>query len=430
MRTDSPAEIKNIAQKSPAAKKRISPGDVLLSINGHAIADVLDYRFYMAERRLRLRLRRPDGRKYSLRLRKEEYEDLGLEFGDGLMDSQRRCQNSCVFCFVDQLPPGLRESLYFKDDDARLSFLFGNYITLTNLTEREAERIIQMRLSPINVSVHTMDPGLRVRMMRNPRAGESLKLLKRFALAGLDLNVQLVLCPGWNDGAQLRRSLEELVKLPSVRSIAAVPVGLTKHRERLTPLRPFTAEEARRVIDIVEEFRCEEIELCPSDEFFLLAGRDIPDTAYYGELRQLENGVGLWALLRSDTQALMKELDANPPPRAVTIATSAAAYPLLCGLAGLWRARWPQITVRVRQIDNHFFGGAITVAGLLTGQDIVAQLKDLPLGDELLIPAVCLRHERDLTLDGWTVGQIAEALGLPVRAIENDAEALVRAVIQ
>ncbi|MDR2688057.1 MAG: DUF512 domain-containing protein, partial [Oscillospiraceae bacterium] len=261
--------ISSVTPNSPAARVKIAPGDVLLSINDHAIEDVLDYRFYAAERKLKLFLRR-GGKEYAIKIRKDEYGDLGLEFADGLMDKQRQCKNRCVFCFIDQLPPGLRESLYFKDDDARLGFLFGNYITLTNLTDREAARIVEMRLSPVNVSVHTMDPALRRRMMGNPRAGESLAYLEKFARAGIDLNIQLVLCPGWNDGEALRFTLRELLKLPTVRSIAAVPVGLTKYREGLAELRPFTKEEANDVITIFEAFRCESAELCASDEFFLL----------------------------------------------------------------------------------------------------------------------------------------------------------------
>ena len=436
-------EIISIIPGSPIAKRRappqVAPGDVLLSINGHEIQDVLDYRFYAAEQRLTLALQR-GGKAYTLRVRKGEYEDLGLEFGDGLMDSQRHCKNKCVFCFIDQLPSGLRKSLYFKDDDARLGFLFGNYITLTNLTQREAARIIGMRLSPVNVSVHTMNPTLRCRMMGNPHAGESLAYLDEFAQAGLDLNIQLVLCPGWNDGEELRFTLRELLKLPTVRSVAAVPVGLTKYRENLTPLRPFSKEEARSVIDIFEAFRCEQAELCCSDEFFLLAQREMPGVAYYGEFRQIENGVGLWASLKQDMLDLLADetyfyvqaREEIPAIRA-TIATGVAAEPLLRFLVDEWEKIWhnkgtPSFDINVRAIENRFFGEWITVAGLLTGQDIVKQLRGEDLGEALFLPgAMFNRH--GMTLDGMTVEDISEALDVPVAAVMNDAHAMVGKII-
>ena len=434
---------------SPAAKTKIAAGDILLRINGHEIHDVLDYRFYAAERRLLLELQRPGGKQYRVKLRKEEYEDPGLEFADGLMDSQRHCKNKCVFCFIDQLPPGLRESLYFKDDDARLGFLFGNYITLTNLTDREAQRIIGMRLSPVNVSVHTMNPALRCRMMGNPRAGESLAYLEQFARAGLDLNIQLVLCPGWNDGEELRFTLRELRKLPTVRSIAAVPVGLTKYRDSLTPLRPFTKEEANDVIAIFDEFRCEDIEICVSDEFFLLAEQDMSGPAYYGEFRQIENGVGLWANFRQDVLDAIAEAEKVPfactgipgesadslgwsvgggrRPGGVTIVTGTAAAPLLRFLVDECKKIWHNIHINVRPVENRFFGERITVAGLLTGQDIVEQLRDADLGERLLLPAAMFNRD-GLTLDGMTIGEISNALGVPARAVRNDAEEFLEAL--
>lgn len=441
-----PAIITAITPGSPAARTCAAAGDALLAINGYAIEDVLDYRFYAAERRLRLLLRRPDGKEYTIRLRKQEYDDLGLCFEDGLMDGQRQCKNKCIFCFIDQLPRGLRPSLYVKDDDARLSFLFGNYITLTNLTEREVRRIIDMRLSPVNVSVHTMDSTLRVKMMRNPRAGESLAWLEEFTRAGIDLNVQLVLCPGLNDGEALRFSLERLLALPGgrVRSVAAVPVGLTKHRDGLEPLRPFIREEAVAVIDCIDDFRAQaaamglETELCPSDEFFLLAERAIPGADYYGAFAQLENGVGLWALLRqeildffADAEALASLLVRVPAntKRIATLVTGRAAAPLLRFAVDECAKVWHNVEVRVIAVENRFFGGHITVAGLLTGQDICAQLQDTALGDEVLLPAACLRHERDLTLDGMTLPEIAGRLGVPCRAVENNAQALIAALL-
>ena len=426
-----PAAIDFITPNSPAAKKKIAPGDVLLSVNGHEINDVLDYRFYSTERKLRLTLRR-SGKEYTVRMRKEEYDDPGLGFDDGLMDEQRHCKNKCVFCFIDQLPQGLRETLYFKDDDARLSFLFGNYITLTNLSEREAERIIAMRLSPINVSVHTMDPALRCKMMKNPHAGESLQYLHRFAEAGLEINAQLVLCPGWNDGEALRFSLQELCKLTTLCSVAAVPVGLTKYREGLEALRSFTPQEAAQVIDCFDEFRNGTVEACCSDEFFLLAAREMPGAEYYGEFRQIENGVGLWALLRQDFLELLEEAEQdatalNAAAFSCTVVTGVAAQPLMQFLVDETAKMRHNISVNVCCICNEFFGPAITVAGLLTAQDIITQLQEIDLGQQLILPAVCFNHD-GLTLDGMTLGEIAEALNIPAVAIKNDAQELLDAI--
>ncbi|MDR0531003.1 MAG: DUF512 domain-containing protein [Oscillospiraceae bacterium] len=434
-----PAKITSIIPKSPAAKTRIAPGDLLVSLNGHEINDVLDYRFYAAESRLLLSLLRPGGGAYAVRLRKGEYDDIGLEFADGLMDGQRRCRNRCVFCFIDQLPQGLRESLYFKDDDARLGFLFGNYITLTNLTDREARRIVEMRLSPVNVSVHTMDPALRCRLMGNPQAGESLRFLEQFARAGLDLNIQLVLCPGWNDGEALRHSLRELQKLPTIRSVAAVPVGLTKYRDHLAQLRPFSKEEAAAVVDTFDEFRQARhadclagesgAELCASDEFFLLAGRPMPGPDYYGEYRQLENGVGLWASLKADMESIFLCEDMlTEPPAPCSLATGEAAAPLLQLFVDEWRKIWHNSNIQVHCVRNDFFGEHITVAGLLTGRDVIAQLRGKNLGETLFLPAVCLNAD-GLTLDGLTLQEISQALGVPVKAVKNDAEAMVAQII-
>ncbi|MCL2495314.1 MAG: DUF512 domain-containing protein [Oscillospiraceae bacterium] len=452
-----PAEITSIAPDSPAARTKIAPGDVLLSINNHAIGDVLDYRFYAAEQKLRLVLRR-NKKNYTAKIRKDEYEDPGLEFADGLMNAQRRCKNKCVFCFIDQLPPGLRESLYFKDDDARLGFLFGNYITLTNLTDREVTRMIAMRLSPVNVSIHTMNPELRCKMMGNPMAGECLAYLEKFAKAGIDLNIQLVLCPGWNDGEALRFTLKKLLQLPTVRSIAAVPVGLTKYRENLTHLRAFSKEEAQSVIDIFDEWhvaRAErraaqdairaaidrgeitdfigitlpdrDIELYPSDEFFLLAERDMPGVTYYGEFRQLENGVGLWTGFRQDVLDALNNCQLSTVNCQLTIATGVAAEALLRFLVDECEKIWHNMHVRVLPIENRFFGENITVAGLLTGRDVVEQLRGEALGERLLLPAAMFNRD-GLTLDGMTIAEIEGALGVPVVVVKNDAEEFLGAI--
>lgn len=431
--------IAAVEPHSLCADRGVRAGEVLTRINGHEIVDILDYQFYATERRLVLTLCDAHGRQRELKIKKEEYEDLGLQFDTYLMDRQRRCANKCVFCFIDQLPKGMRESLYFKDDDSRLSFLFGNYVTLTNLSEREVERIIQMRISPVNISVHTMNPALRVQMMKNPRAGESLQLIRRFADAGIKMNTQLVLCPGLNDGEELSYSLAELGKLyPSVQSIAAVPLGMTKYREGLTQLAPFTKESAAAVIDAIEDFAAHFLYFkgtrlaFAADEFYLKAGREIPAPEAYEEFAQLENGVGLWALLKDEFHAalrLLDEPDFPARPRRVTVATGQAAFPLLEELAAAARERCPRLAVQVMAVRNAFFGESITVAGLLTGGDLIAQLKGKDLGEELLLPAVMLRREGDVFLDDLSPADVERALQIPVRPVPNDGGELLDAML-
>lgn len=421
-----PVLIQSVQPRSPAMRAEIRPGDTLLSIDGHPVNDVLDYRFYMASRRLTLELLR-GGKPFSCQIRKGEYEELGLEFETYLMDRQRSCKNKCVFCFVDQMPKGMRESLYFKDDDSRLSFLFGNYITLTNLRDSDIDRIIQMHISPINVSVHTTDPELRVQMMKNPAAASSLAFLPRLTQAGIRLNTQLVLVPGYNDGEALARSLEDLGALgENLQSIACVPVGLTRHREGLERLRVFRQEEARGVIDTIHAFaqrmlreRGERVAY-PSDEFFLKAGVPIPDGDYYGEYAQLENGVGLIALLRDEFAQAMQADDSDAPGSRLTMATGVGAYPLIRSLAEQVSERHPQVKIEVRAIVNRFFGEKITVAGLITGKDLYEQLAGRDLGERLLIPQVMLRREGDRFLDDMELSELEERLGVPVTPVEND----------
>ena len=296
-------KISGVERHSPAAKAGLQVGETLLQIDSNEIEDVLDYRFYMTAERLTLLVQSPDGEKRRVRIRKGEYEDLGLDFETYLMDEQRSCRNKCVFCFIDQMPPGMRETLYFKDDDARMSFLYGNYITLTNLSEHDIERTIRMKISPINISVHTTNPELRCRMMNNRFAGKALDIMQRLANAGIAMNAQLVLCPGLNDGEELKRSLRDLLKLaPTLKTISCVPVGLTKYRDNLYPLRPYTKDEAAATIDLIDSFGDQALEafgdrICyASDEFYLLAGRKLPAPAFYGDFNHLENGVGMLTL--------------------------------------------------------------------------------------------------------------------------------------
>ncbi len=426
--------ITAVESGSPAAKKRIRAGDRLVSVNGQTIADVLDYRFYLTEKRLTLVLETEKGQR-TVRIHKPEYEDIGLGFETYLMDRQQTCRNQCIFCFIDQMPSGMRKSLYFKDDDSRLSFLFGNYITLTNLSEREVERILELHISPINISVHTTNPELRCRMMNNRFAGETLSLLKRFADAGIHMCCQLVLCPGWNDGEELERSMRDLAALaPAVESVAVVPVGLTKYREGLTPLRPFTAEEANAVLDMVENFGEEMLKtvgsrvVFPADEWYIKAGRPIPEGEFYEEMSQLENGVGMSALLREQFDEAMEQCEGEvvKTPDTVVV-TGVAAEPLLNTLVSQAKARFPAIKARVLAVRNCFFGETITVAGLLTGQDLLVQLTGVAC-ERILIPDVMLRHENDCFLDDMTPEQLEEELGVPVEVIASDGYALLDAL--
>ncbi len=428
--------VSAVLPDSYCCRAGIQGGDELLSINGTEIYDVLDYRFCIQAKKLNIKVKR-GCEELSFNIRKsDEFTDIGMEFETYLMDKHHSCKNKCIFCFVDQMPKGMRESLYFKDDDSRLSFLFGNYITLTGLCEREAQRIIDMHISPVNISVHTMNPALRVEMMKNRFAGDVLKNLNRFAEHNIEMNTQLVLCPGINDGDELRFSLSELGKLyPAVKSIAAVPVGLTKYRDGLYPLRTYTKEEASQVIDIIDEFNAHfsffnngEILAYASDEFYLLAEREIPDADYYGEFAQLDNGVGVCALLKDEFTFALEHTQSKTVNRKVTIATGCAAYDLLCELSCMATKKFSGLKVNVIKIHNEFFGETVTVAGLLTGADLKSQLKGTDFGDALLIPAVSLRNERDKFLDDITVEELSAYLGINVIPVENDGQKLLELI--
>ena len=430
-------KIDSVCESSYGAKAGILGGDELVSINGKEIFDVLDYRFYIQAKKLSIILLR-NGEEFKTNIRKsDEYADIGLEFSTYLMDKQHACKNKCVFCFVDQMPKGMRDTLYFKDDDSRMSFLFGNYITLTGLCEREVQRIIDMHISPINISVHTMNPKLRVEMMKNPHAGEVLSILDRLSENEIDMNTQLVLCPGINDGDELRFSLEELSKLyPSVKSIAAVPVGLTKYRDGLYPLRTYTKEEAANVIDIIDEFNAHfayynggQILAYASDEFYLIAGRELPDADYYGEFSQLDNGVGMCALLKDEFLNALEQETSREVKKKITIATGYAAYNLLSELSKMAEEKFPGLLVDVIKIKNNFFGDTVTVAGLITGQDFKEQLKSVSLGEKVLIPRVSLRNEGDKFLDDITLEELSEFLETKVFSVENDGYKLLDMMI-
>ena len=419
--------IASVDRRSPAERSGILPGEKLIAINGHPVVDVLDYRFFGYDRDPELELEESGGGHRTVRVRKPEGEDLGLNFDTYLMDKARSCANSCIFCFVDQMPPGMRETLYFKDDDARLSFLMGNYITLTNLSQREAQRIIDLRISPINVSVHTTDPQLRAMMLCHKRAGDSIDVMRRFAQAGIVMNCQIVSCPGINDGPALERTLRDLSEMaPSVSSVAIVPVGLTKFREGLYHLEPYTAEQAGAVIDLVEAFGRRQMEKSGStfawcsDEFYLLAGRELPEKSYYEDMNQLENGVGMLRLLMSQAEMALEDVSEGLTPRSCTIATGAAAAPVVEKILTAARQACPPLRGEVRPIRNDFFGETITVSGLVTGGDLMAQLKGTDLGQRLLIPSNMLRSGERVFLDDVTVEQVEQTLGIPVQIVEAE----------
>ena len=423
-------KICGVEKKSPAAKKRIKAGDTLLKINGNEIVDVLDYRFYQGETQLEVTVLRGQKQKV-FKIKKSEDSELGLTFDSYLMDAQHSCKNKCIFCFIDQLPKGMRDTLYFKDDDSRLSFLFGNYITLTNLTEHEVERIIKMHISPVNISVHTTNRELRCKMMNNRFAGETLGIIKRFDDAGIRLNFQLVLVPGYNDGDELRRSLRDLSCYKNVECIASVPVGLTKFREGLAEIEPFNKQTAAEVISITEEIAKENKQkygnrlVYAADEFYLKAEIPMPDFKEYGDFPQLDNGVGMWSLFQHDAAEALANIEVPSTPRKVTCVTGVAAFPLLKATVDKAASIWHNLECEVVKIENNFFGEKITVAGLITGQDIIAQLKGKPLGDYLLIPSNMLRFERDLFLDDVSVEELERQLGVTVKITEPDGYSFI-----
>lgn len=427
-------KISGVTPGSAADLCGIKEGDVLVSLNKNEIVDVLDYRFYQLERELEVEYI-SDNKSNIARVRKPEYDELGLEFDSYLMDEQKSCRNKCIFCFIDQLPKGMRETLYFKDDDSRLSFLFGNYITLTNLTEHEIERIIKMHISPVNISVHTTNPELRCKMMNNRFAGQSLDIIKRFADSSIVINCQLVICPGINDAEELKRSLSDLESL-GVNSVAVVPVGLTNHREGLYPLTPFDKDSACAVLDIVEEFADSCMQkhsrriVFAADELYIKAERAIPESEFYEDYPCLENGVGLIALLREEFSYALEEQEGDVSlSRHKTIACGVSAAPYLRELCDSLAEKFPQLRIDVVPIVNNFFGHMINVTGLIVGEDLVSQLSGKDLGTELLISDCMLRSGEEVFLDDMTLSQVSSALGITVTPTDGSGESLLRAIL-
>ena len=431
--------ITDVAPRSRAAKQGIMAGDVLVSINGRAVTDVLDYRFFLTDTEVTLSLLR-NGEPYEVVIRKQEYDDIGLDFETPLMDRKHTCENKCIFCFIDQLPKGMRKTLYFKDDDSRLSFLHGNFITMTNLAQRDIDRMIEMHISPINVSVHTTNPELRVKMMHNKRAGEVLDYLPQLAGAGITVCGQLVLCRGINDGKELDRSMRDLYALGEhLESVSIVPAGLTRYRDKLFPLEPYTPEEAAAIIAQVDAFaerckaECGSRKFFCADELYLKAGLPLPNEEYYEDYAQIENGVGMITSLRTEFDTELDFLDEYladyRPPRRVSICTGVAAYPTLKAMAARLEAQVEGLEIHVYEIINHFFGETITVAGLLTGKDMSEQLYGKELGDELIFPENTLRAGEDMFLDDMTPAELSEKLGVPVRPGRNDGAELIREIL-
>ena len=428
--------VKTVIKGSPAYKIGMRQGDTLVKICGNEIMDVLDYRFYQTQDKLTVEFINSKGKVKIKKLGKKEYDELGLEFETYLMDKKHSCRNKCIFCFIDQLPKGLRSSLYFKDDDSRLSFLFGNYITLTNITEHEVDRIINMHISPVNISVHTTNPELRVKMMNNKNAGKALDIIYRFNEAGIKLNCQLVLVPGYNDGEELRRSLKDLTALENVECIAAVPVGLTKYREGLCEISPFDKKKAEETLRILEEFGEETLKkygerrVFGADEFYILAERKLPNADFYEEFLQLENGVGLVPLLLNESDEAISLCDyILKEKRNITIATGESAYPFIKTIVDKTEKKWDNLKCNVVSVKNNYFGGHINVAGLITATDLEEQLKGKDLGEELLIPSVMLRDGGDMFLDSVTLEELSQKLNIKITPVDNDGFQLVDRIL-
>jgi len=413
-------EIRSVVPGSIADQLGIVPGDRLVSIDGKEIEDILDYRLLINTERLLLLTVKEDGEEWEYDI-ENDYEDMGLEFGDGLMSEYRRCTNSCIFCFIDQMPEGMRDTLYFKDDDSRLSFLQGNYVTLTNMSDHDVERIINYRLSPINISVHTTNPELRCGMLRNRFAGESLKYLDRLYEAGIAMNGQIVMCPGYNDGAELERTVSDLLRYaPVMESVSVVPIGQTRYRGKLTQIPMVDRAKAAETIDIVEKYQSAAMDrygihfIHASDEFYLLAGRDLPAEETYDGYLQYENGVGMLTLFIEEARDAISELKPSGREAEVSIATGRLAGPAMRMICSLIEQKLPGMKIHVYEIRNDFFGEKITVSGLITGQDIIAQLKGRNLGSRLLLPRNMFRSGEETFLDDLTREDVERELGVCV----------------
>ena len=428
--------IKSVDPGSIAEEMELEPGDVLLTIDGDEIEDIFDYEYKINSEEITLLVRKKNGEEWELDI-VNEYQDLGITFENGLMSDYRSCRNKCIFCFIDQMPPGMRETLYFKDDDSRLSFLQGNYITLTNMKDKDIERIIRFKLAPINISVQTTNPELRCKMLHNRFAGEALQKIDRLYEADIPMNGQIVLCRGVNDGAELDRSIRDLTKyIPAMQSVSVVPVGLSKYRDGLYPLEPFTPEQLGDTIDLIEKWQKKIYAehgihfIHASDEFYIGAGRPLPEADRYDGYIQLENGVGMLRLLEDEVAEELSKREGDDRHRHVTIATGKAAAPSLKKHMQKIREKYPNVQAEVVTIINYFFGESITVSGLITGKDLMEQLEGRDLGDCLLLPCNMLRSGKNVFLDDVTVEEVEERLKTPVQIIDEPGSDLVKAVVE
>ena len=428
--------IKTIESGSIAEELELEPGDVLVAVNGQPVKDVFDYHYLINEEYLEILVRKADGEEWELEIEKEYEDDLGIEFENGMMDDYRSCSNKCIFCFIDQLPKGMRDTLYFKDDDSRLSFLQGNYVTLTNMSDEDVQRIITYRMEPINISFQAMHPELRCQMLHNRFAGDALKKVDRFYEAGIVMNGQIVLCKGVNDGKELEYSIEQLVKyLPYLQSVSVVPVGLTRYRDGLYPLEPFTKEDACAVLALIHSWQDRLYKeygshfIHAGDEWYLLAEEEIPTEDSYDGYMQLENGVGMIRLLQEEVREELAALAGDDCERRVTIATGELAAPILEELGQEIKAKYPKLDLQVKAVKNEFFGGKITVAGLLTGQDLKKQLPDLNLGEELLLTEHMMKSGEQVFLDDVTVEELSGALQVPITIVKSDGKSFLDAVL-
>lgn len=429
--------IREVKPGSIGEEMEIEAGDYLLEVNGEEIEDIFDYQFLIEEEEVLLLIRKADGEEWELEIEKDYTEDIGLVFENSLMDEYHSCRNKCMFCFIDQMPKGMRETLYFKDDDSRLSFLQGNYITLTNMSDKDIDRIIRFHLAPINISVHTTNPELRCKMLTNRFAGAALKKIDRLYEAEIPMNGQIVLCKGVNDGEELKRSIRDLLSYaPVMRSVSVVPVGLTKYRDGLYPLEPFDAEDAKEVLDIIEGYQREAYEkygihfIHASDEWYILAGRDVPEAERYDGYIQYENGVGMVRMFREDLAEALDQIEGDDRKGTVTMVTAKLIYPTICWAAEQVKQKFPNMEFQVVCITNHFFGERITVTGLLTATDIIEQLKPLDLGDWVVLPSVVLKADEDIFLDDISLQDVQKALQVPIHIVKSNGMGFIQALIE
>ena len=428
--------IKAVEPLSIAEELGIEPGDKLISINDNIIEDVFDYHYLVNDEELVVLIEKADGEEWELEIEKDYEEDLGITFEQGLMDEYRSCRNKCIFCFIDQMPKGMRETLYFKDDDSRLSFLQGNYITLTNMSDHDVERMVQYHLEPINISFQTTNPELRCKMLHNRFAGEALKKVDKLYEGGIHMNGQIVLCKGVNDGEELERSIRDLTKyLPYLQSVSVVPVGLTKYRDGLYPLEPFTKEDAIQVLDTIEGWQKKIYEeyglhfIHAGDEWYILAEREMPEEERYDGYMQLENGVGMLRLLMNEFDEALADLEGDDRKVEVSIATGKLAYPYLQRMIEKLQMKFPNVKVHLYWIRNDFFGEKITVAGLITGQDLTAQLKGRELGSKLLVPCNMLRDGEEVFLDDVTLTQVKDSLQVEIDIVKSSGWDFVERIL-